>query len=90
MLIFAGVPCVSGRFRFVFFLLQARQKKAKDMAYQAYETVSHARMLAAQGEEDARYIRSNRIHHCVHQPVDVRPSPLTTAHTSVTVHYSVR
>eukprot|EP00904_Undaria_pinnatifida_P012525 jgi/Undpi1/8402/HiC_scaffold_25.g10870.m1 len=35
--------------------LQAKQRKAKEMAYQAYETVSHARMLEAQGEEDSRF-----------------------------------
>ncbi|CAN0019076.1 unnamed protein product [Ectocarpus sp. 13 AM-2016] len=35
--------------------LQAREHNAKDRALQAYETVNHARTIAAQGDEDDRF-----------------------------------
>lgn len=34
--------------------LQAQDRKAQEMALDAFETVNHARMLTAQGEEDSR------------------------------------
>eukprot|EP00903_Cladosiphon_okamuranus_P006649 g6492.t1 len=34
---------------------QANERKAKDLALQAYEAVNHARMLAAHGDEDSRF-----------------------------------
>ncbi|CAM9464267.1 unnamed protein product [Ectocarpus sp. 6 AP-2014] len=35
--------------------LQARERNAKDRALQAYETVNHARTIAAQGDKDDRF-----------------------------------
>ncbi|CAN0282912.1 unnamed protein product [Pylaiella littoralis] len=35
--------------------LQARERNEKEMALQAFEAVNHARMLSAQGDEDARF-----------------------------------
>lgn len=37
---------------------QARERQSKDRALQAYDAVNHARMLAAQGDEDARQERA--------------------------------
>lgn len=48
------LPVASLKFLISGSLCQARERTSKDRALQAYEAVNHARMLAAQGDEDTR------------------------------------